>query len=167
LALSTTSRREGSGFDILDENRRRIFLSVDVESVRSRTTRCVGPSFLEVPVEYLCLVYFEPTIFDRMTDAEKKTLDADSLAYDKLLMEKGSFLDARALDSASKAVTVKVRNSKISSTDGPFAETKEHLGGFILIRAKGMEEAKEIAAGIPLAKYGRIEVRPIYDIPEA
>jgi hypothetical protein len=118
-------------------------------------------------VEYLCLVYFEPAIFDRMTDAEKTKLDADSLAYDKLLMERGTFLDARALDSPSKAVTVAVRGSKVSSIDGPFAETKEHLGGFILIKAADMAEARDIAAGIPLARYGKVEVRPIYDIPGA
>ncbi|HTV69352.1 MAG TPA: YciI family protein [Rhizobiaceae bacterium] len=118
-------------------------------------------------MEFLCLVYFEPTIFDRMTPAEKKKLDKDSMSYDEVLDKKGQLIAARALDSAAKAATVQVRASKVSSTDGPFAETKEHLGGFILVKAKDMAEAKAIAAGIPLAKYGKIEVRPIYDVPEA
>lgn len=114
-------------------------------------------------MEYLCLVYFEPTIFDRMTPDEKKQLDTDSQAYDRGLEAGGQMVVARALDSTSKAQTVKVRNATVSSTDGPFAETKEHLGGFILVKAADMAEAKRIAAGIPLAKYGKIEVRPIYD----
>lgn len=117
-------------------------------------------------MEYLCLVYFEPTIFDRMTPAEKKELDKDSMAYDEVLDKKGQLIAARALVSAAKAATVQVRAAKVSSTDGPFAETKEHLGGFILVRARDMAEAKAIAAGIPLAKYGKIEVRPIYGVPE-
>ncbi|MBX3575620.1 MAG: YciI family protein [Rhizobiaceae bacterium] len=115
-------------------------------------------------MEYLCLVYFEPTIFDRMSEQERKQLDIDSLAYDQVLEAKGQLIAARALDSVSKAATVQVRASKVSSTDGPFAETKEHLGGFILVRAADIAEAKAIAAGIPLAKYGKIEVRPIYDV---
>ncbi|MGE0500278.1 MAG: YciI family protein [Rhizobiaceae bacterium] len=118
-------------------------------------------------MEYLCLVYFEPTIFDRMTPAEKKKLDADSMEYDRVLASRGHLIEARALDSVTKAQTVMVRGSKVSSTDGPFAETKEHLGGFILVKAADMPEARRIAAGIPLAKYGRIEVRPIYDVPGA
>jgi hypothetical protein len=89
------------------------------------------------------------------------------MAYDEALEKKGNMIAARALDSAQKAVTLQVRAAKVSSTDGPFAETKEHLGGFILVKAKDMAEAKAIAAGIPLAKYGKIEVRPIYDVPEA
>ena len=116
-------------------------------------------------MQYLCLVYFEPDIFERMSDQEKKTLDRDSLAYDRQLKASGHYLHSNALESVDKAMTVRVRNEKMSSTDGPFAETKEHLGGFILIEAGDMEEAKQIAAGIPLARLGSIEVRPIYDIP--
>ena len=59
-----------------------------------------------------------------------------------------------------------MRNKRISSSDGPFAETKEHLGGFILIEAADMDEATRLASGIPMAKYGSIEVRPVYDIED-
>jgi hypothetical protein len=100
-----------------------------------------------------------------MTTEEKKTLDRDSLAYDEALRKSGHFVHANALRSVENAVTVRVRDGKMSSTDGPFAETKEHLGGFILIEASDMEEAKRVAAGIPMARLGSIEVRPIYDIP--
>jgi len=116
---------------------------------------------------YLCLVYFEPEIFDRMSDDEKRALDRDSLAYDRELERRGNYIRAEALDSTSKAITVQVRGGKVSTTDGPFAETKEILGGFILINAASREEVVEIASGIPLAKYGKIEVRPIYEIPGA
>jgi hypothetical protein len=120
----------------------------------------------ETAMRYLCLVYCEPQIFERMPDEEKKALDRDSLAYDKELARSGHFIHADALRSVDTAVTVRVRNDRMSSTDGPFAETKEHLGGFILIEAVDMDEAKRVACGIPMAKYGSIEVRPIYDIPE-
>lgn len=116
-------------------------------------------------MKYVCLVYFEPVIFDRMSEAEKKTLDRDSLAYDEGLQRSGKLIHAEALQSPKNAVTIRVRNSEVSSTDGPFAETREELGGFILVEAEDMDEAKRIASGIPLAKYGSIEVRPIYDIP--
>lgn len=116
-------------------------------------------------MKYLCLVYFEPVIFDRMSEAEKQMLDRDSLAYDEELKRRGELIHAEALQSPKNAVTVRVRNKSVASTDGPFAETKEELGGFILVEAKDLEHAKRIAAGIPLAGYGSIEVRPIYDIP--
>ena len=74
---------------------------------------------------------------------------------------------ARPLFPPATAVTVKVRQGRISSTDGPFAETKEHLGGFLIVEAKDREEAVRLAAGIPLAKFGSIEVRQIATRPDA
>ncbi len=118
-------------------------------------------------MQYLCLVYFEPTIFDRMSQEEKVALDRDSLDYDEALERRGVFFGANALQSSKRAITVRVRSGAISATDGPFAETKEELGGYILIEAKDMDEAKGIAAGIPLAKYGSIEVRPVMTIERA
>ena len=116
-------------------------------------------------MKYLCLVYFEPVIFDRMSESEKKTLNRDSLAYDEELKRRGELIHAEALQSPMTAVTVRVRNKSVATTDGPFAETKEGLGGFILVEAKDLDDAKRIASGIPLARYGSIEVRPTYDIP--
>lgn len=114
-------------------------------------------------MRYLCQVWFDGTKLDAMSKQEKETLDRDSLAYDRELERKGHFVAAEALESPNAAVTVKVRSGKVSATDGPFIETKEHLGGFILIEAKDMDEAVRLAAGIPLAKLGNIEVRPIYE----
>jgi hypothetical protein len=113
-------------------------------------------------MKYLCQVWFDGTKLETMPADEKKNFDRDSLAYDQDLVARGHMITAEALQSPSSAVTVKVRNGEIQTTDGPFAETKEYLGGFILIEAKDMNEAIRIAAGIPLARLGSIEVRPIY-----
>ncbi|MBZ9792777.1 YciI family protein [Rhizobium sp. 3T7] len=116
-------------------------------------------------MKYLCQVWFEPAKLEAMTDEEKRNLDRASLTYDDDLITSGHMLAAHALQSPQNAVTVRVRNDEMSVTDGPYAETKEQLGGFILIDAKDLNDAIRVAAGIPLAKLGSIEVRPIYDIP--
>ena len=116
-------------------------------------------------MRYLCQVWFDGKKLEGMTPAEKETLDRDSLAYDEKLERDGHYIAAQALHSPKSAVTVRMRGGRMSITDGPFIETKEHLGGFILIEARDMDEAITIAAGIPLAKLGAIEVRPIYIIP--
>ena len=116
-------------------------------------------------MKYLCQVWLDGTKLDTMPKAEKRKLDHDSMAYDRELEQKGYFIAAEALQSPNTARTVRVRDGKMSTTDGPFIETKEHLGGFILIKAKDMDEAVRVAAGIPLARLGSIEVRPIYNIP--
>lgn len=114
-------------------------------------------------MKYLCLVYFEGSRLAALSPDDKRALDRDSLAYDKDLERSGHFIAADALQSVEQAATVRVRDGKMSVTDGPFAETKEQLGGFILIEARDMNEAIRLAAGIPLAKLGSIEVRPIYE----
>jgi hypothetical protein len=112
-------------------------------------------------MQYLCLVYNEESAFDGMSEAEQKALTRESLAYDDELRKNGHFLGANALQPVIAATTVRVRNSKVSTTDGPFAETKEHLGGYILIEARDLNEAIQVAAKIPMARIGSIEVRPI------
>ncbi|PDS79971.1 YciI family protein [Rhizobium sp. L43] len=113
-------------------------------------------------MKYLCQVWFDGGILDAMTKEEKAELDTNSWNYDKDLVESGHMIVAQALQPPKAAVTVRVRNGEMSVTDGPFAETKEALGGFILIEAKDLNEAIRVAAGIPLAKLGAIEVRPIH-----
>lgn len=113
-------------------------------------------------MKYLCLVHIPAGAMDGLDEAGKRQLDRDSLGYDKELMAAGHFIAAEALQSPDSAVLVRVRNGEVSATDGPFIETKEQLGGFILVEARDMNEAIRIAAGIPLAKLGTIEVRPIY-----
>jgi hypothetical protein len=117
-------------------------------------------------MKYLCLVYFEPKIWETMSKSEHEALDKESPAYDKQIEQSGHYIIAEALQSVSTATTVRMRNGKISTTDGPFAETKEVLGGFILINARDLDDAIQVAGHIPLARYGSVEVRPIYDFPQ-
>jgi hypothetical protein len=112
-------------------------------------------------MRFLCLVYFEPEALAVLLPNEKASLDRDSMAYDEKLRRGGHYVVAEALEPVRSARTIRVRRGNASATDGPFAETREHLGGFILIEAAGMNEALEIAQGIPLAKLGSIEVRPV------
>ncbi|RST55281.1 YciI family protein [Variovorax sp. MHTC-1] len=112
-------------------------------------------------MKYLCMVYFDHKLLETMTPSERATLDADSMDYDKELDARGQLIVAEALQSVKTAKVVQVRNGKLSQTDGPFAETKEQLGGFILIDVQDLNAAIQVAARIPLAKYGSIEVRPV------
>ncbi len=111
-------------------------------------------------MKYLCLVYLDEK---RLSDLP----DEDCVAYDAAIRASGHCIASEALQSTQTATTVRVRDGKLSVTDGPFAETKEQLTGFYLIDAKDLEEAIRIAAGIPPARVGSIELRPIRPIREA
>jgi hypothetical protein len=119
---------------------------------------------MEDPMKYLCLVYVEEAKFDAMTQTEIETIEDESLANDRELEAAGHLIMAQALESVKTATTVRMRNGKLSTTDGPFAETKEQLGGFVFIDAKDLNEAIRIASRIPLARVGTIEVRPAMDL---
>lgn len=110
-------------------------------------------------MKYLCLVYLDENRLPELADA-------DCVAYDQKIREGGHCIASEALEPVRTATTVRVRNGKVSLTDGPFAETKEQLGGFYLIEAPDLDEAVRIAAGIPPARVGSIEVRPIRPIRE-
>jgi hypothetical protein len=116
-------------------------------------------------MKYVCLVHFAPELLERMAPAELSEMQRESSEYDAELKARGQLVAAEALQSPDTAVLVQVRGGSISNTDGPFAETKEHLGGFILVEARDLDDALRIAAGIPLARLGTIEVRPIYQVP--
>ena len=118
-------------------------------------------------MQYLCVVYFEPGTLASLTPSEGDALTRNSLEYDDELRRRGHYLMSNALEPVGAATTVRVRNGKVLTTDGPFAETKEQLGGFILIEARDLNEAIRVAAGIPLAKLGSIEVRPIKPLTRA
>ena len=115
-------------------------------------------------MRYLCAVYLELKNMEMLSPAEGTTLDRDSIAYDEELRGGGHYIASDALQPANAARTLRVRNGKLSITDGPFAETKEMLGGFILIEARDMDEAVELASRIPMAKHGSIEVRPTREL---
>jgi len=99
-----------------------------------------------------------------LSSSEGAELNRASLEYDKELRKNGHFVAAAALQLPKTAKTVRSRGGRIAMTDGPFAETKEVLGGFIFIEARNMEEALRIAGKIPMAKFGSIEVRPEMNI---
>ena len=115
-------------------------------------------------MKYLCLIYDEESKLDAMTPAEAAAFMGDYRALSQSLRESGAYLGGEALQPIASATTVRVRGGKMSTTDGPFAETKEQLGGFYLVEAKSQDEAIQIAARIPSAKTGSIEVRPILDL---
>ena len=115
-------------------------------------------------MEFALLFYLDEANFAGMTPEENRKLQDDCRKEDEDLEKAGRLVIARALEAPSKAVTVSVRASKAPRTDGPFAETKEHLGGLVIVRVKDMEEALRLAESSPLARYGKVEVRPLYDI---
>jgi hypothetical protein len=110
--------------------------------------------------EYLCLVHFEESKLNAMSKSEPDTLTDESLAYGEELRPDGHLIVGHALEPARTAMIVRVRNGKLSATYGPLAETKEQLGGFILIDAKDLNDAPQAAAKIPLARLGTIEMQP-------
>jgi hypothetical protein len=119
-------------------------------------------------MKYACLVYMEDSVIGRLSPAELQKLDRESLANDRELERKGHLVAAQALQGVETATSVRVRDGKLSATDGPFAETKEHLGGFLLIEARDLNEVIRLMADLPLVKLGAtIEVRPIYDLAAA
>lgn len=110
-------------------------------------------------MKYLCLVYLDEKRLSELPDE-------DCVDYDSRIRASGHCLASEALESVQTATTVRVRNGSVSVTDGPFAETKEQLAGFYMIEAKDLNEAIRIAADIPPAQVGSIEVRPIRPIRE-
>lgn len=117
-------------------------------------------------MRYLCLVYGEEQKLRDLSKSEGDRLTDESLGYDEALMRSGHFVLAHALSSVETATSVKVRDGEVDIMDGPFAETKEQLLGFILIDAKDKNDAVAVASKIPLARLGTIEVRSIHKLRE-
>jgi len=113
------------------------------------------------PMKYLCLGYEEESKLNSLSKSEWDTLRRETLEYVEELRQRGQLISAEALKSVRTATTVRVRNGRLSITDGPFAETKETLGGFFLIEARDLNDAIRIASKWPSARLGSIEVRPI------
>jgi hypothetical protein len=112
-------------------------------------------------VKYLCLAYEEERALDSLSGEQWDALRNDTLAYVEELRRNGRLVVTHALQSVRNATTVRMRHDRLSTTDGPFAETKETLGGFFLIEASDLNEAIQVAAKWPSARFGSIEVRPI------
>lgn len=113
-------------------------------------------------MKYMLLVYYEEQV---LSDTERQHCYVESAQLTQELHASAQYLAANPLQSISTATSVKVRNGKRLVTDGPFAETREQLGGYFLIEAKNLDEAIGIAERIPVARVGTIEIRPTVEIP--
>jgi hypothetical protein len=118
----------------------------------------------EGPMQYLLLIYDPEKTWDEMPETERNKLFAEYMNFTTEIQASGHLRAGEALQPTNTATTVRVRSGQITTTDGPFAETREQLGGFYLIEAKDLDEATRIAARIPSAKIGSIEVRPIMKV---
>lgn len=115
-------------------------------------------------MQYLLLIYGEEKAWTTMSEAERDTLFADYRSFTDEVKQSGHWVGGNPLQPTHTATTVRVRGGKPSITDGPFAETREQLGGYYLVEAKDLDEATRIAARIPGARIGSIEVRPVMPI---
>ncbi len=112
-------------------------------------------------MKYLCLAYEEESKLDALSGGEWDLLRRETLDYVEELRQEGYLLSAEPLQSTRTAATVRIRSGQLSVTDGPFAETRETLGGFFLVEARDLNDAIRIAARWPSARLGSIEVRPV------
>lgn len=112
-------------------------------------------------MKYLCLAYEEESTLNALSRGEWAVLRRETMDYIDELRHSGQLISAEPLQSVQAATTVRVRNGKTTTTDGPFAETRETLGGFFLIEARDLDEAIRVASKWPSARFGSIEVRPL------
>ena len=117
-------------------------------------------------MKYLCLVYQDETLWQTMLQSEQKEIMAAYHDFTDAIEASSHYLGSNPLQPTQTATTVRVRDRKRFTTDGPFAETKEQLGGYFLIEAADLDDAIEVAARIPGARTGSIEVRPVMEIPQ-
>ncbi|HEX9878266.1 MAG TPA: YciI family protein [Gammaproteobacteria bacterium] len=118
-------------------------------------------------MKYLCLVYYQESDINAMSQNDWDTLNGECMAFGESIVESGHRLGGDALEPTHTATTVRVRNGKVTTTDGPFAETKEQLAGFYALEAKDLNDAIQVASRIPPARFGSIEIRPVRQlVPE-
>ena len=115
-------------------------------------------------MKYMLLIYDDEVVFDKIAKEEQQQILAESVQFTHQLHAKNQYLSAAPLQPAGTAAIVRVREGKPFVTDGPFAETREQIAGYFLINAKDREEAISIAARIPCARIGTVEVRPVIEI---
>ena len=117
-------------------------------------------------MRYLCLIYENEKAWESKPQSELEAIMGEYFAFTEGIRSNGKLVAGEALQPTQTATTVKVRNGKVSTTDGPYAETKEQLGGFYLIDAKDLNYAIQVASKIPGARDGAIEVRPVIDFSQ-
>ena len=116
-------------------------------------------------MKYLLLIYENEKAGEGASEAEQGKIYQEYMDYTKRIRKNGNYVAGEALQPVATATTVRVKNGKTLTTDGPFAETREQLGGFYMVEAKDLDEAIKLAAGIPAVRTGSIEVRPIMPTP--
>ena len=115
-------------------------------------------------MKYLCLVYQDEQKLAALSTSEYDALVAETLEYDEEMRRNGHYTSSNALEFVETATSIRVRDERMSITDGPFVSTKEQLGGYILIEARDLNEAIRIASRMPSARMGGIEIRPIKEL---
>jgi hypothetical protein len=115
-------------------------------------------------MRYALLIYASEQDWAGQTEEESQAVNQEYMTFTKDIIDRGLMKGGEALQPTSTATSVRVRNGDTLTTDGPFAETKDQLGGFYLVDCKDLDEAVEVAAGIPDARRGTIEVRPIMEV---
>ncbi len=113
-------------------------------------------------MKFLCLIYQEEKQEPNVPRDQVEQAKKDYWAFAEGIKKSGNYVGSHGLQHTDQATTVRLRNGKLSTTDGPFAETKEQLGGYFLIEAKDRNEAIQIASRIPSAKWGSVEIRPVW-----
>ena len=114
-------------------------------------------------MQYLCLIYQDEKEWQKLPPAESQKIMGEFFAYTDSIKKSGNHAGGNALQPTHTSTTVRVRQGKVATTDGPFAETKEQLGGYYLLNARDLNEAIQLAARIPAARLGAIEVRPVVE----
>lgn len=115
-------------------------------------------------MQYLCLIYDDEKAWEKLPPAESTKAFDECHAYTEALKRSGHLLGCNALAPTHAATTVRMRQGKLTTTDGPFAETKEQLGGYFLVDARDLNEAIQLASRMPGARFGSVEVRPVMDL---
>ncbi len=115
---------------------------------------------LEAMMKFICLGYFDETQWDELSEAEQANLMADCFAYDDELRQGGHFLGGEALQSVRNAATLRYQNGNVVVTDGPFAETKEQIGGILMLEARDLNHAIQLMLHHPGVRSGPFEIRP-------
>jgi len=114
-------------------------------------------------MQYLLLIYDQESQFNKLSESEQNAIMQDYQEFSKSINQSGHYRAGSQLHPVSKATTVRIRDGKKLVTDGPFAETKEQLGGYYLVEARDLDEAVALAARIPSARMGSIELRPLVE----
>jgi hypothetical protein len=117
-------------------------------------------------MKYICLGYLDEKNWEAMSESERNALVDECFAYDDLLRKNGHFVGGEALQSPRNATTLRWKNDKVSITDGPYAETKEQLGGILVLEARDLNHAVQLMSKHPGVKVGPWEIRPAEDLTE-